>query len=159
MATFSTSAEVLTPAGNPLKRGQGKISPQGFVLADVLRQTGGAYQTAIPMSGRFRDYIRAVAQLTSDDELLGIAELPEVPVSLENCRQLDPQTRFVTVCRLDVSPAETPRWRRVPPAGIPPWPRGEPRILDMCRGARIEERAFPSGGRMLRIGPAAGFPA
>lgn len=76
MATFSTSAEVLTPAENPLKRDQGKILARGFVLADVLRQTGGAYQTAIPMSGKFRDWIRAVAQLTSDDELVRIAELP-----------------------------------------------------------------------------------
>jgi hypothetical protein len=159
MATFGTSAEVLTPAENPLKRGQGKFSPPGFVLADVLRQTGGAYQTAIPMSGNFRDCIRAVAQLTSDDELLRIAELPEVPVSLENCRQLDPQTRFVKVCRLDVSAAETPRWRRIPATGIPPWPRGAPRILAMCRGAHIEERAFPNGKSLLRIAPAADLPA
>jgi hypothetical protein len=158
MATFSTSAEVLTPAENPLKRGQGKVLPPGFVLADVLRQTG-AYQTAIPMSGKLRDWIRAVAQLTSDDELLRIAELPEVPVSLENCRQLDPQTRFAAVFRLDVSAAETPRWRRIPPTGIPPWPRGEFRLLDMCRGAHIEERAFPNGRSLLRIAPAAGLPA
>lgn len=159
MATFSTSAEVLTTAENPLKRGQGGISPPGFVLAEVLRQTGGAFQIAIPVSGKFRFWIRAVAQLTSDNELLRIAELPEVPVSLENCRQLDPQTRFAAVCRLDVSAAETPRWRRIPPTGIPPWPRGEPRILDMCRGAHIEERAFPNGKSLLRIGPAADLPA
>jgi hypothetical protein len=159
MATFSTSAEVLTPAENPLKRGQGKVLPAGFVLADVLRQTGGAYQAATSMTGRFRDCLRAVARLTSDDEILRIAELPEVPVSLENCRQLDPQTRFVMVCRLDVSPAETPRWRRIPPTGIPPRLRGEPRILDMCRGAHIEERAFPNGGTLFRITPAADLPA
>ena len=70
--------------------------------------------------GKFRDCIRAVAKLTSDDELRRVAELPEVPVSLENCRQLDPQTRFVMVCRLDVSPAETPRWRRIQPTGLSP---------------------------------------
>ena len=148
MATFRTSAGVLTPD-----------HPLGFVLADVLRQTGGAYQTTTPMSGKFRDCIRAVAKLTSDDELLRIAELPEVPVSLENCRQLDPQTRVVMICRLDVSPAETPRWRRIPTAGIPPWPRGEPRILDMCRGARIEEHVLPDGWSLLRMGPAADLPA
>jgi hypothetical protein len=159
MATFSTSAEVLTPAENPLKRDQGKILAPGFVLADVLQQNGGAYQTAIPMSRKFRDWIRAVVQLTSDDELLRIAELPEVPVSLENCRQLDPQTRFVAVFRLDVSAAETPRWRRIPPAGIPPRPRGEFRLLDMCQGAHIEERAFPNGKSLLRITPAADLPA
>jgi len=159
MATFSTSAEVLTPAENPLKRGQGKRLPPGFVLAEVLRQTGGTYQTTTAMSARFRDCVRAVAKLTSDDELLRVAELPEVPVPLENCRQLDPRTRIVMVCRLEVSPAETPRWRRVPAAGIPGWPRGEPRILDLCRGARIEERTLAVGVSLLHMGPAADLPA
>ena len=88
MATFSTSAEVVTPAENPLKRGQGKRLPPSFVLADVLRQTGGTYQTTTPMSGKFRDCIRAVANLTSDEELLRIAELPEVPVPLETAASL-----------------------------------------------------------------------
>jgi hypothetical protein len=50
---------------------------------------------------------RAWAAAASSCSLLGIADLPEVRVSLESCRQLDPQTRFVTICRLDVSPAET----------------------------------------------------
>ena len=143
MATFRTLAEVLKPDDPFLKRGQEKGFTAGFVLADVLRQTGSAYQTTAPMS---------VARLTSDDELLRIAELHEVPVSLENCRQLDPQTHFVMVCRLDVSPAETPRWRRIQPTGVSPWPRGEPRILDMGQGARIEERVIrPGGGFMLRV--------
>ncbi len=159
MATFSTSAEVLTPDHPLVKRGQSKGLPLAFVLADVLRQTGGAYQTTTPMTEKFRDCIRTVAMLTSDDGLLRIAELPEVPVSLENCRQLDPQTRFVIVCRLDVTPAETPRWRRIPPAGIPPWPRGEPRILDMCRGAHIEERTLSDGIRLLHMRPAADLSA
>jgi hypothetical protein len=159
MATCSTSADVVTPAENPLERGQGKRLPPGFVLADVLRQTGGIYQTTTAMSGKFRDCIRAVANLTSDDELLRIAELPEVPVPLDNCRQLDPQTRIVMVCRLDVSPAETPRWRRVSATGIVPWPRGEPRVLDMCRGARIEERTRPDGVSLLYVGPATDLPA
>jgi len=44
-------------------------------------------------------------------------------VSLENCRHLDPQTRIVMFSRLDVSPAETPRWRRIPVGGIPATPR------------------------------------
>jgi len=37
-----------------------------------------------------------------------LAERAEAPVSLENCRQLDPQTRIAMFSRLDVSPAETP---------------------------------------------------
>ena len=160
MAAFTTFAEVLTPDDPFLKRGQEKGFTAGFVLADVLRQTGGAYQTMAPMSEKFRVCIRAVAALTSDDELLRLADLPEVPVSLENCRHLDPQTHFVMVCRLDVSQAETPRWRRIQPTGASPWPRGEPRILDMCQGARIEERVIlPDGFSMLRMGPAAKLPA
>lgn len=42
-----------------------------------------------------RDDIREVAELTSDAELLRIAELTEVPVSLEHLRGLDPQTRII----------------------------------------------------------------
>jgi hypothetical protein len=158
MAVFSTSAEVLRPAVNPLKRGEGMRVPRGFVLADVLRQAGGTYQATVAMSEKFRDCVRAVAALTSDDELFRIAELPEVPVPLESCRELDPQTRIAMVCRLEVSPAETPRWRRVPATGIAPWPRGELRILDMCVGARIEERTLP-GGSLFLVRPAAGLPA
>jgi hypothetical protein len=160
MATFRTFAEVLARDDPFLKRRQEQGFPAGFVLADVLRQTGGAYQTTAPMSGKFRVCIRAVARLTSDDKLLHLADLPEVPVPLENCRQLDPQTCIVMVCRLDVSPAETPRWRRIQPGGSSPWPRGEPRILDGCRGARIEERVIlPDGFSLLRVGPAANLPA
>jgi hypothetical protein len=63
---------------------------------------------------------------------------------------------LVMVCRLDVSPAETPRWRRIPPTGIPPWPGGElGRILGMCQGARIEERAVLEGRSLLHMAPAA----
>jgi hypothetical protein len=160
MATFRAFAEVLAPDEPFLKRGQEKGFSAGFVLADLLRRSGGAYQTTAPMSEKFRFWIRAVARLTSDDELLRIADLPEVPVSLENCRQLDPQTRIVMICRLDVSPAETPRWRRIESTGISPWPRGEPRILDKCQGALIEERVIlPEGFSSLRIGPAAKLPA
>jgi hypothetical protein len=149
MATFSTSAEVLTPVVNPLKKDQGRVLPRGFVLADVLRQAGGTYQTTIAMSRKFRDCIRAVATLTSDDELFRIAELSGVRVPLENCRQLDPQTHVAMVCRLEVSRAETPRWRRVDTISTRPWPRGELRILDMCQGARFEERTLPDGTLFL----------
>jgi hypothetical protein len=108
MATFSTYAEVLRPDHTMMKMYRAGIEKRhpGVVLADLLRQTGGAYETTTPLTEKFRGYIREVAELTADDELLRIAELPEVPVSLENCRQLDPQTRVVMFCRLDVSPAE-----------------------------------------------------
>ena len=55
---------------------------------------------------------RTYAELTSDDDLLRIAELPEVPVSLEHLRHVEPQTRIMVGYRLDVSPADSPRLRR-----------------------------------------------
>lgn len=67
----------------------------GALLADVLRQTGGVYETTTPLPPGLRDDIREVADLTSDPELLAIADLTEVPVSLDHMRGLDPQTRIV----------------------------------------------------------------
>jgi hypothetical protein len=162
MATFSTYAEVLMD-DHPLMKLAQRMSrtnrPPGVVLADVLRQTGGAYETTTPVTETFRGYIRAVAELTSDDDLRRIAELPEVPVSLENCRGLDPRSRVVMFSRLDVSPAETPRWRRIPPGGIPAAPRSDlDHVLRRCRGARVEEHALPDGRHWRHIGPA-GLPA
>jgi hypothetical protein len=155
MATFSTYAEVLTPDHPLMKLGRRTNRPPGVVLADVLRQTGGAYATTTPLTENFRGYIREIAELTSDGELLKIAELPEVPVSLENCRQLDPQTRVVMLCRLYVSPAETPRWRRIPPGGITTTPRSDlDSVLRRCRGARVEEHALRDGRHWRHIGPA-----
>jgi hypothetical protein len=67
----------------------------GLLLADVLRRTGGVYETTALLSPRLRDDIREVAELTSDPELLAIADLSEVPVSLDHLRGLDPQRRVV----------------------------------------------------------------
>jgi uncharacterized lipoprotein YbaY len=50
-----------------------------------------------------------------------VSQLPEVPVSLEHLRHVDPQTRIVAGYRLDVSPAESPRLRRR--LALPPDPR------------------------------------
>jgi hypothetical protein len=158
MATFSTYAEALRPDHVMMKMYRAGVEKRlpGVVLADILRQTGGAYETTTPLTETFRGYIREVAELTADDGLLSIAELPEVPVSLENCRQLDPQTRIVMFSRLDVTPAETPRWRRIPPGGIPAIPRSDvDRVLRRCRGARIEEHALADGRYWHQIGPAA----
>ena len=66
------------------------------------------------MTPKFREDIHELAELTSDDRLLRIAELAEVPVSLEHLRQVDPQTRILIGYRLDVTPGESPR--RVRPA-------------------------------------------
>jgi hypothetical protein len=155
MATFSTYAEVLMPDHPLIRLARRTNRPPGVVLADVLRQTGGAYETTTPLTETFRGYIREVAELTSDEELFRIAELPEAPVSLENCRQLDPQARVVMFSRLDVTPAETPRWRRIPPGGIPATPRSDlDRVLRGCRGAHVEEHALADGTHWHHIGPA-----
>jgi hypothetical protein len=67
---------------------------------------------------KFREDIREIAELTSDDELRRIAELAEVLVSLEHLRDMDPQTRILVGYRLDVTPAESPRLRRRLASGI-----------------------------------------
>jgi hypothetical protein len=155
MATFSTSAEALMPDHPLMTLGRRMNRSPGVVLADVLSQSSGAYETTTSLSEKFRGYIREVAELTSDGELFRIAELPGVPVSLESCRRLDPQTRVVIFCRLHVSPAETPRWRRVPPGGIPAIPRSDlDELLRRCRGALIEEHALPDGRNWCHLGPA-----
>lgn len=129
MATFRTYAEVLTPDHPVVKNYKAACTwrpsryrsaelerdmraEPGVVLGDVLQRTGGAYETTTRLTPELRDDIREIAELTSDDELLRVAELPEVPVSLEHLRQVDPHTRILVGCRLDVTPAESPRLRR-----------------------------------------------
>jgi hypothetical protein len=99
MAIFRAYAKVLEPDDPSVRIYEAGLRPcpgqPGLLLADVLRQTGGVYETTTPLRPRFRADIREVAELTSDAELLAIAELTEVPVSLEHLRSLDPQTRIV----------------------------------------------------------------
>ena len=138
MATFRTYAEVLTP-DHPMMKNKARTtswSPSryrsaeieqamraepGVVLGDVLQRSGGAYETTTRLTPKFREDIHEIAEVTSDDQLLGIAELPEVPVSLEDLRHVDPQTRILVGYRLDVTPAESPRLRRR--LALPPDPR------------------------------------
>ena len=138
MATFRTYAEVVRP-DHPLMKNKARTtswSPSryrsaeieqamraepGVVLGDVLRRTGGAYETTTRLMPKFREDIREIAELTADDELRRIAELAEVPVSLEHLRDMDPQTRILVGYRLDVTPAESPRLRRR--LALPPDPR------------------------------------
>jgi hypothetical protein len=129
MAIFRTYAEVLQP-GHPLMKihksalawSPGRYRPAefdqlmraepGVVLGDVLRRTGGTYETTTRMTTKFREDIREIAERSSDGQLLRIAELAEVPVSLEHLRQVDPQTRILIGYRLAVTPAESPRLSR-----------------------------------------------
>jgi hypothetical protein len=138
MATFKTYAEVLRPDHpmvqnykaaitrrpsryRPAEIEQAMRAEPGVVLGDILQRTGGIYETATRLTPKFREDIREIAELASDDQLLRIAELPEVPVSLEYLRHVDPQARIVVGYRLDVSPAESPRLRRR--LALPPDPR------------------------------------
>lgn len=138
MATFRTYAEVLRPDHPMMKNykraitwGPSRYRPAvieqdmrvepGVVLGDALQRTGGVYQTTTRLTPKFREDIREIAELASDDELLRVSELPEVPVSLEHLRHVDPQTRILVGYRLDVTPAESPRLRRR--LALPPDPR------------------------------------
>jgi hypothetical protein len=99
MAVFLAYAKVLEPSDPTMRIWEAGLHPcprqPGLLLADVLRRTGGIYETTAWLPPRLRDDIREVAELTSDPELLAIADLTEVPVSLEHLHGLDPQTRFV----------------------------------------------------------------
>jgi hypothetical protein len=138
MATFRTYAEVLRPDHpmmknyarttkwrpsryRPVEVEQAMRAEPGVALEDVLQRTGGAYETTTRLTPKFREDIREIAELASDDQLLRIAELPEVPVSLEHLRHVDPQTRILVGYRLDAAPAESPRLRRR--LALPPDPR------------------------------------
>jgi hypothetical protein len=92
----------------------------------VLQRTGGAYETTTRLTPKFRGDIREIAELTSDGELLRIAGLPEVPVSLEHFRDADPQTRILLGYRLDVTPCVPRNSARleVPVAGLS-WGNGK----------------------------------
>ena len=99
MAVFRAYAKVLEPTDPSMRIYEAGLracpGPPGLVLAEVLRRSAGVYETTTPLPPHFRDQIREVAELTSDVELLAIAELTEVRVSLEHLRGLDPQTRII----------------------------------------------------------------
>lgn len=99
MATFQAYAMVLERDDPSMRIYEAGLrvcpGPPGMLLADVLRRTGGIYQTTTQLMPQLRDDIREVGELTSDPELLKLAALTEVPVSLEHLRGLDLQTRIV----------------------------------------------------------------
>jgi hypothetical protein len=116
MAIFRAYAKVLEP-GDPAMRLheaglRGCPGQPGLLLADVVRQTGGVYETTTPLPPQLRDDIREVAELTSDAELLAIADLTEVPVSLDHLRGLDLQTRIIIIKELSYEADEGARVSR-----------------------------------------------
>ncbi len=123
MAVFRAYAKVLEPGDPAMRIYEAGLracpGPPGMELADVLRRTGGAYQTTTPLPPDFRDDIREVAELTSDPELLAIADLTEVPVTLDHLRGLDPRTRIVIRTELSYEAAESARLSRARERGRP----------------------------------------
>jgi hypothetical protein len=121
------------------------------VLADILRESGGVYETTAHLPPRAREDIREIAELTSDEELLAIAGLSGVPVSLEHLRDLDPQTRIIIGTRLELAPEDSERLHR-PGLGIPLDPRttvvveGRDTTAGTANGAMA-----PSGARPARF--------
>jgi hypothetical protein len=116
MAVFRAYAKVLEP-DDPTMRiyeaGLRRCAGQpGLVLADVLRRTGGAYETTAQLWPQLRDDIREVAELTSDPALLAIADQAEVPVPLDHLRGLDLQTRIVIRMELQYEADEALRVSR-----------------------------------------------
>jgi hypothetical protein len=104
MAIFRAYAKVLEPDDPTMRIYEAGLrtcpGQPGLVLADVLRRTGGVYETTTPLVPALRDDIREVAELTSDPELLAIADLAEVPVPLDHLRGLDPETRIIIITEL-----------------------------------------------------------
>ncbi len=113
MAVFRAYAKVLEPDDPAMRIYEAGLrtcpGQPGHVLADLLRRTGGVYETTTPLLPQMRDDIREVAELTSDAELLAIADLTEVPVPLHHLRGLDPQTRIVIRAELRYEAGEGAR--------------------------------------------------
>jgi hypothetical protein len=90
MAIFRAYAKVLEPSDPTMRIYEAGLrtcpGQPGLLLADVLRRTAGVYETTASLSPQFRADIREVAELTSDPELLAIADRTEVPVSLSPAR-------------------------------------------------------------------------
>jgi hypothetical protein len=99
MANFTAYAEVLTPEHSQYKMYAAGIkkNPPGRLLRDVLAQTRGVYEIGLPLPAEMRDNMRRVAELSGDSELLRIANLSKVPVSLEHLRGLDPETTRIVL--------------------------------------------------------------
>jgi hypothetical protein len=113
MATFRAFAKVLGPDDPSMRIYEAGLracpGEPGIPLADLLHRSGGIYQVTTPLIPQLREHIREVAELTSDAELLKIAELGEVPVSLEHLRGLDLQTRIIITSELNYEADEGTR--------------------------------------------------
>lgn len=105
---FSTYAEVFTP-DHPLHEiyeGGFKKTP-GYLLQDILRETGGVYEVSTELPQRVREEVRRMARLTSDAKLAAVADTESIRISLEHLRGHDPSsTRIVYGCQIDREPGD-----------------------------------------------------
>ncbi len=122
MAFFTSYAEVLTPQHAQYKAYAAGIkkTPPGRRLADILESTGGVYEYEIGIPADVRQKLREVAELTSDGELLAIADRGRASISLEHLRGIDPQTVIVSGHRLTYTPEESERLRLKEPPDLDP---------------------------------------
>ena|SRR5271166_4604606 len=112
MATFYTYAEVLTPdhvSWVAYVTGI-KKNPPGVPINEILKRTGGVYEDRLEMKEEFREELRNVGRLTGNQELLAIAKLPTVNISLQHLRDVDPRTRIVVGYGLNYTPEESERF-------------------------------------------------
>lgn len=123
MATFRVYAKVLTPEDQSMKAYAAGILRRhpGVTLHDLLKRSGGAYETKLYVPPLIRERLQQVGELTSDKHLLTVSELSEVPVSLEHLRDVDPQTRIMVRGELLYAPGESERLGLT--GKVPPDPR------------------------------------
>ncbi len=81
-------------------------TPPGYSIQELLDHSGGKYEDRIPLLPQYRERLIAVARLTGDEELMRIANTPEVVISLEHLRGLDLQTRIETGYWIEYTEAE-----------------------------------------------------
>jgi hypothetical protein len=86
---------------------RGEKKGPGVLLADVLHETGGAYEVTVILPQKFLRRIAATAAETGDVELAAAAGSERFVVSLEHLRGLDPATtRIVYGTRFDERPEQ-----------------------------------------------------
>ena len=111
MATFTTFADVLTTdsiSWVAYTTGVKKSAP-GVPIKEILHRTGGVYVNRLEMSDAFRGQLRAAGRLPGNEELLKIADLPTVNISLEHLRGVDPNTRIVVGYGIEYTEEESAR--------------------------------------------------
>jgi len=104
----SSYADVVTP-DHPLAkaRADGFKRNPGTLLQDILAENGGRYEVTIDLPLKFRDDLRRLAELTSDNKLAAIADQTEMRISLEHLRHHDPASTWIVYgYRVDRDPGD-----------------------------------------------------